>query len=75
MIHALRSLALAHPVVAGIAVFYIFSNLVGLLPKPNEKTGRVYRAVYRFLHTLAGNLRHALSAKFPAYVSSTDPSV
>ncbi len=46
-------------VAAAIVFYFLFSNLVGALPKPVAVTGW-YRFTYAFLHGLAGNVAYAL---------------
>ena len=63
----------AHPIISGLAAFHLFSNLVGAMDKPDEKSSLGYRYVYRVSHGLAGNLQYALKAKFPAMIPDKPP--
>ncbi len=70
MIHLIQ----AHPLYAGIGVYFLFSNLIGAMSAPTDKSGGFYRYVYRFSHGLAGNVKYALQAKFPEYLEKpADP--
>lgn len=40
-----------------VAAYWVFNSLVTALPEPGQ--GKLYQFVYRFLHTLAGNLDRA----------------
>jgi len=40
-----------------VVAYWLFNAAVTALPQPNG--GKVYQFVYRFLHTLAGNLDRA----------------
>lgn len=62
------SLIHQHPLYALLGGYFLFSNLVGAMEAPNEKSGPFYRYFYRFSHGFAGNIRYALKAKFPAYM-------
>lgn len=64
----LIQLAQAHPAATALLAYAIFASAVGAMKKPGPANGEVYRYLYRFLHLLAFNIRHALKAKFPAYV-------
>ena len=70
MIHLIQ----AHPVLAGLGAYFLFSNAVGAMDKPDEHSGAFYRYVYRFSHGLAGNLKYALQSKFPEYVEKETPA-
>lgn len=68
---AITHTIIRHPfmVLAGWAVF---SNLVGAMDPPTEKSGPVYRFIYRFAHGLAQNILYAVKAKFPKFVEASD---
>ena len=57
-----------HLIPSLLGSYFLFSNFVGAMEAPTEKSGPFYRYVYRFGHSLAGNLKYALKAKFPEYV-------
>lgn len=69
MIHFIQ----AHPALAGISAYFLFSNVIGAMDKPDEKSSQLYRYVYKLGHGLAGNLKYALQSKFPEYVPKDDP--
>lgn len=50
----------------------IFSNAVGAMDAPTEKSGPGYRFIYRFAHALAQNILYAAKAKFPDFVEASD---
>jgi hypothetical protein len=54
-----------HQVWAGIIGYWLFNALVGALPDLTSSSGPAYSTVYRFLHTLAGNLSNAFGNKIP----------
>ena len=55
--------------------YFLFSNAIGAMEKPDEKSGKLYRYVYRLGHGLAGNVKYALRAKFPEFVDgANDPA-
>ena len=60
-----------HPIYSLLGSYFLFWNLVGAMEPPGEKSGPLYRYIYRFGHGLAGNLKYALKAKFPQYVETT----
>lgn len=68
MIHLIQ----LHPLWAWLLAYFLFSNGVGAMEKPDDKSGQLYRYVYRFSHGLAGNLNYALKSKFPQYVDPGD---
>jgi hypothetical protein len=45
-----------HPTIATLAGYMLFSNLVGALPSPDDKSSKGYRFLFAFLHGLAANL-------------------
>lgn len=64
MIHFLQQ----HLIYSLLGGYFLFSNFVGAMEVPTEKSSSLYRFVYRFGHSLAGNLKYALKSKFPEYV-------
>lgn len=64
MLHLIHT----HPVYVLLAAYFLFSNVVGAMEAPTEKNGAAYRYIYRFGHSLAGNMKYALKAKFPEYI-------
>jgi len=57
-----------HLIPSLIGGYFLFSNAVGAMEAPTDKSGAFYRFIYRFGHGVAGNLKYALKAKFPEYV-------
>ena len=50
---------------AAVALYWIFSAAVSSMPAPGSSTGAGYLWIYRFLHTLAGNVSTALGTRIP----------
>ena len=48
-----------------VALYWIYSAAVSSMPDPAANTNPGYTWLYRFLHTIAGNLTTAFSAKIP----------
>lgn len=59
-------LTMDHPVVSAVGAAFIYSNLVGALPKPTKDSG-FYLAFYAFNHGLAGNVEYAIRKLFPQF--------
>ena len=56
-----------HPAAAAIAAFFIFSNAVGAMEKPDASSSKFYRWLYGFAHATAGNGLYALRLFFPQF--------
>jgi hypothetical protein len=54
--------------------YWIFSALIGPLPRPTEQSSQLYRYLFGVLHSIAGNInRAALAFKLPgAQEQNTD---
>lgn len=63
--HELYAVAAAHPVYLGIAVYWVYSAAVSALPAPDSADGKGYNWLYKFLHTIAGNISAAFGSKIP----------
>jgi hypothetical protein len=48
-----------------VAVYWIYSAAVSSLPDPASNGSPVYQWLYRFLHTIAGNLTTAFGSRIP----------
>src|SRR3989442_14530745 len=48
-----------------VVLYWIYSAAVSAMPDPAANTNPGYTWLYRFLHTIAGNLTTAFSAKIP----------
>jgi hypothetical protein len=59
-----------HQFWAAVALYWIFSAAVSSMPEPSSNGGAVYLWIYRFLHTLAGNVSTAFAGKIPGAVLS-----
>jgi len=68
---SLLHLVQQHPLYSLLGAYFLFSNAVGAMDAPTEKSGPLYRYIYRFGHGVAGNLKYAFKAKFPEYVEPT----
>lgn len=55
----------AHPAIFGIALYWIFSAIVGGMPPTTTASSPGYQWLYNGLHILAGNLTAAVAQKFP----------
>ena len=60
MVHLIQQ----HPTMFSLALYFLFSAIVGGMPEPDEKSGPAYRWAYHSLHILAGNLAVAASARY-----------
>jgi hypothetical protein len=54
-----------HAFWAAVAAYWIFSAAVGAMPEPGAVGPAGYLWVYRFFHTVAGNLTTAFGGKIP----------
>jgi len=54
-----------HQFWAAVAGYWIFSAAIGAMPEPGGNGGAGYVWVYRFLHTLAGNITTAFASRIP----------
>lgn len=63
-----------HLFICGLWAYFLFSNAVGAMEKPDDKSTALYRYVYRFGHGLAGNLKYAMQAKFSDVVQKDTPT-
>jgi hypothetical protein len=48
-----------------VASYWVFSAAVGSMPEPDSNSAPGYSWVFRFLHTLAGNITTAFGKQFP----------
>lgn len=55
----------AHPAIFGIALYWIFSAMVGGMPPITTASSAGYQWLYSSLHIIAGNLTAAVAQKFP----------
>ena len=54
-----------HQFSAAVAIYWIFSAAVDSLPDPAGNGGPVYLWLYRFSHTIAGNMTRAFGSRIP----------
>jgi hypothetical protein len=54
-----------HQFWTAVAGYWILSAAVSSLPEPGANSNPVYLWLYRFLHTIAGNITTALGSKIP----------
>ena len=54
-----------HQLWIAAAVYWIYSAAVSSLPEPAKDGSPLYQWLYRFSHTIAGNLTTALSGRIP----------
>ena len=54
-----------HQFWAAVAISWIFSAAVSSMPDPGNNANPVYLWLYRFLHTIAGNVTTAFGSKIP----------
>lgn len=54
-----------HPAVFAIAIYWLFSAIVGGMPAPTATSSAGYVWLHNSLHILAGNLSAAVAAKYP----------
>ena len=58
-----------------VGAYWIFIAAVGALPPPTPSSGPGYQFLYKFLHTIAGNITTAFGNKIPGNVNLTnDPN-
>ena len=57
---------LQHQFWAAVAIYWIFSAAVSSMPEPAEGSAG-YLWMYRFLHTIAGNITTALGSRIPGF--------
>jgi hypothetical protein len=57
-----------HQFWAAVAIYWIFSAAVSSMPEPASGGSSVYQWIYRFLHTLAGNVTTAFAGKISGAV-------
>lgn len=53
---AVETLIKAHPYAATTIAYWVFSAAIDALPDTKDTSGLFYQWLYKFLHTLAGNL-------------------
>ena len=53
-----------HPLVSGLAAYWLFSAIVGGAPEPTCTSCGAYRWCYASLHLLAGNVQRAMDARY-----------
>lgn len=53
-----------HEFWSGIIAYWVFSAAVSAMPTPNGSS-QGYEWLFKFLHTIAGNLTNAFAAKIP----------
>jgi hypothetical protein len=56
---------LAHQFWSAVVLYWIFSAAVSSMPDPVAATNPAYTWLYRFLHTIAGNLTTAFAGRIP----------
>ena len=54
-----------HKVWTGVVIYWIFSAAVSSMPDPVPNANAGYRWLFRFLHTIAGNITTAFAGKIP----------
>ncbi len=54
-----------HQFWAAVAIYWIFSAAVSAMPDPGTNAGPGYLWLYRFVHTIAGNLTTAFGNRIP----------
>ncbi len=54
-----------HQFWAAVVIYWIFSAAVSSMPDPQTVRSAGYQWLYRFLHSIAGNVTTALSGKIP----------
>jgi len=54
-----------HPFWTAVALYWIFSAAVSSLPDPGTNAGPGYFWIFRFLHTVAGNITTAFGNRIP----------
>ena len=54
-----------HQFGAAVAVYWIFSAAVSSLPEPDAQSHPGYLWLYRFAHTIAGNVTTAFGSRIP----------
>ena len=54
-----------HQFGAAVAIYWIFSAAVSSLPEPDAKSHPGYLWLYRFVHTIAGNITTAFGSRIP----------
>ena len=54
-----------HQFWTAVAGYWIFSAAIGSMPEPASNNGAGYLWIYRFLHTLAGNIATAFGSRIP----------
>lgn len=61
-------LAKSHQVLYFLFGYFVFSNAVGAMAAPTDKSSVAYRYAFAFLHGLAGNIKYAISKVAPGVV-------
>jgi hypothetical protein len=56
---------LQHQLGAAVGMYWIFSAAVSSMPEPEDGGSAGYLWLYRFLHTIAGNITTALGRRIP----------
>jgi len=58
-------LLIQHQFWAAVVIYWIFSAAVSAMPDPGTNAGPGYLWLYRFVHTIAGNLTTAFGNRIP----------
>lgn len=63
----MKEFIVAHPATAAVVFVMVFSNGVGAMPSPTDKSSTFYRYCFGMLHGLAGNILYAARKTFPQF--------
>jgi hypothetical protein len=58
---------LQHQFWMAVGIYWIFSAAVSSMPEPGSRGSAGYVFLYRFLHTIAGNITTALGTRIPGF--------
>jgi hypothetical protein len=62
-----------HSFWSAIAAYWIFSAAASAMPEPGANGSAGYTWLFRFLHTIAGNLKTAFASKIPGLSVEKEP--
>ena len=64
---ALPLLVRNHPAASGAIGAWLIGNVAAALPSPDDKSGKLYKFVFAFMHGIGGSIPRIGATLFPQY--------
>jgi hypothetical protein len=64
---ALASLVRTHPAISGAIGAWLIGNVAAALPSPDDKSGKLYKFAFAFMHGIGGSIPRIGATLFPQY--------